>query len=115
VDISSPDDEFVARKHDSVPDRPHIPDTQRSAEAAKLAGRNVESQTDKEVSAELHSGDIKEEKKTRRERKLPSYMKDYVTDLDDDQVKSDIDYRYRVSTFPQKPLNPLSLNAGKQQ
>ena len=101
TDSSPDDDEFVARKHDSVPDRPHIPDTQRSEEAPKLAGRSVESQTDEEVSVEPPSGDIKEERKTRRERKPPSYMKDYVTDLDDDQVKSNIDYCYRVFTFPQ--------------
>ena len=36
-----------------------------------------------------------------RNRKPPAHLDDYVTEFDDDQLMSNIDYCYRVSSFPQ--------------
>jgi len=37
----------------------------------------------------------------RRDRKPPAYLNDYVSDFEDDEVKTSIDYCYRIHAFPQ--------------
>lgn len=37
----------------------------------------------------------------KRQSVPPAYLKDYVTDTDDDQIMTNIDYCYRVAAFPQ--------------
>ena len=42
------------------------------------------------------------------ERRPPKHLDDYVTDLDRDQCMSNVDYFYRVSSFPQSYKEAIS-------
>ena len=43
-----------------------------------------------------------------RERRPPKHLDDYVTNLDEDQCMSNVDYFYRVSSFPQSYKEAIS-------
>ena len=96
VQTDSPlnDDEFIVSRRNAVCDK--APDAQRATEPTGGSSPMNES-----VSSEASA---KTERYSERNRKPPAYLKDYVTshiDPQDDQVKFNIDYCYRVSAFPQ--------------
>ena len=49
-----------------------------------------------------------------RERNPPSYLKDYVKDVDDDQVMSNIDYCYKSGAFPKSYKEALQSPHSEQ-
>ena len=98
-----------------VTDSGERPDVKDSGERPDVrdsgAGNLMHDVKDSRESAPSTTDDTQLTRTTRypeRERRPPKHLDDYVTNLDEDQCMSNVDYFYRVSSFPQSYKEAIS-------
>lgn len=92
------DDDFMPSQHNTNPDICGESDVDKSGKGPDQLAEGPKAENETSPTSQSHDESVRSSK---RERKLPSYLRDYVTDMEDsDQVLTSIDYCYKFSAFP---------------
>lgn len=109
-------DDFMPSQHNTNPEICGESDVDKSGKGPDELAEGPKAENETSPTFQPHDESVRHSK---RERKLPSYLTDYVTDMEDsDQVLTSTDYFYKFLLslkLTKRLCNRPSLEIGKQQ